>query len=313
MFIINLLCPFKMSSMKYLLFVISLVFHFPSLPQELTRSDQLFKDLQILSADSLEGRKTGSNGNKSARNYIIKRFEEIGVNPIGGEFTKTFKIDNIDNLQHGTNIIGWLEGDIEDLVVVSAHYDHLGKKGREIFNGSDDNASGVSLMLYLANIIKNSHRRHTYLFVAFDAEEIGLLGAHAFVDDPPFPLDRMVLNVNFDMVSRSQVDELFVSGTGHYAEYRPYIKDWRSNYPIKLRFGHDDVRDKKNDWTNSSDHGAFHQKGIPYLYFGVADHNDYHKPTDTYERVDRTFFTKVSATLADMLVKLDGLNLRELK
>lgn len=281
--------------------------------QDLDKFKSLFKDLEVLSADEMEGRKTGTEGSTQARRYILKRFEELGIKSFRENPVQKFEISRtLNDTKPGFNIIGYLPGLSEDVIVISAHYDHLGIKDKKVFNGSDDNASGVSLLLFIAEQIKKHELQHTFIFTALDAEEEGLLGAHAFVESPPVSIDKIVFNVNFDMVSRSKSNELFVSGTYHYPEFIDIIRDWREGYQIKIRLGYDNPGDGPNDWTNSSDHAAFHKMGIPYLYFGVEDHKDYHKSTDTYDKTDFEFFGNVANDLSDLVLRLDKLELSKI-
>jgi Zn-dependent M28 family amino/carboxypeptidase len=143
------------------------------------------------------------------------------------------------------------------------------------------------------------------VFVAFDAEEGGLRGARHFVEDPPVAREAIVLNVNLDMVSRSE-SELYVSGTYQYPQLLPFIENAAPAEPVVLRTGHDTPADTGSDnWVGASDHGAFHQAGIPFLYFGVEDHPDYHRPTDDPEKVDPAFFEAAVETIRRVIVELD--------
>ncbi len=299
--------------MRLILTLIIFLVPWLTVAQNSEEPGNLLEDLQILSADDMEGRKTGTRGNAKARKYIVSRFESIGVSPFDGEYLREFEIpENISiKSRRGYNIIGYLPGASEKGIVISAHYDHLGIKNKQVFNGSDDNASGVAVLLFIASKIKDLNLKHTVIFVAFDAEEQGLLGAHSFIKNPPIPIERIVFNLNMDMVSKNKSDELYASGTYHYPKLKEDVRLWRDEYPIKIRMGHDNPGDPGNDWTNSSDHAAFHKRGIPYLYFGVEDHADYHKATDTYDKTDFKFFSKVAEILTDFVLKLDQKDLRE--
>src|SRR5690606_27737683 len=116
-------------------------------------------------------------------------------------------------------------------------------------------------------------------FAALDAEEMGLQGAKALVNDFPFPLNTVILNINLDMISKNQRNELYAAGTAHYPHLRPLLEEASKDAPIKLLFGHDIPGTDMQDWTSASDHAAFHEQGIPFIYFGVEDHEDYHKAT----------------------------------
>jgi Zn-dependent M28 family amino/carboxypeptidase len=144
------------------------------------------------------------------------------------------------------------------------------------------------------------------LFLAPDAEEMGLQGSRYFVANTPFPIEQLALNINMDMVSRSDKNELYAVGTYHY----PGLKKILSKQTVKgftLKFGHDEPNSGQvgDDWSNASDHAPFHQKGIPFIYFGVEDHEDYHKPTDTFERIQPEFFSAVVVGIGNSLRLLD--------
>ena len=117
----------------------------------------------------------------------------------------------------------------------------------------------------------------------------------------------MVLNVNLDMVSRNERDELYVAGTYHYPSLLPLVQRLAGEAPVTLRTGHDrpDLP-SGDDWTLLSDHGPFHRAGIPFLYFGVEDHEDYHMPTDTFDKIDADFFVRAVETVRRALRALDG-------
>jgi hypothetical protein len=146
---------------------------------------------------------------------------------------------------------------------------------------------------------------HTVVFAAFDSEEQGHQGAKAFVGSPPVALATIALNVNFDMVSRNDRREIYAAGTFQNPSLRPLVTEVQQRTPVAIRFGHDrpDARgNTKDDWTLQSEHGVFHQAGIPFIYFGVEDHRDYHKPTDTADRIDPAFFGDVVEMLVDFVI-----------
>jgi len=195
---------------------------------------------------------------------------------------------------NGTNILGVIPGTrvTDKYIVVTAHYDHVGLNGGQIFNGADDNASGVATMLELAARLKAAPPEHSVLIVAFDGEERGLLGAKHFVEAPPVPLSSIVLNVNYDMTARAESDgKLWVTGTYQHPNLRPILAPIPANGAITLAFGKDTPEDKGADnWVEASDHGAFHKAGLPFLYFGVNYHDDYHRPSDDFDKITPAVF-----------------------
>jgi Zn-dependent M28 family amino/carboxypeptidase len=193
-------------------------------------------------------------------------------------------------------------------LVVSAHYDHLGIREGQIYPGADDDASGVAVVLEIAAYCQRTPFRHSIVFAAFDAEERGLQGAKAFLAKPPVPKERIGLDVNLDMVSRNDKREIFISGTYPYPELKPILDPVVKRSAVTVLYGHDKpvaIAGGVEDWTNQSDHGPFHEAKIPFVYFGVEDHPDYHKPTDTADKINRGFFVDVAETIIDAALALD--------
>jgi Zn-dependent M28 family amino/carboxypeptidase len=273
-------------------------------------------DVRILSADNMEGRGVGTPGGAKARAYIVKRFGQIGLRPQGATFERPFTFKpKLGKAVTGVNLVARIEGtsSSDKVLVVSAHYDHLGVRKGQVYNGADDNASGIAGLLAVAEAFKAKPPRHTVLIVAFDAEESGLKGAKAFVADPPVPLASIGLNVNFDMISKNAKNQLYVSGAGPQPYLKPVLDGVAKAAPVKLILGHDtDAQGKENNWTQQSDQGPFAVAGVPWVYFGVEDHPEYHQPTDDFATVPQDFFkhavtTVVMATRA-LDDDLDGLS-----
>ena len=267
-------------------------------------ADRFLSDIEILAADDMNGRLVGTEGSVKAQQYILSRYNEIGISPWRGDFAHQFKMKHRDGreIDNATNLVGVVEGTANDgrFIVITAHYDHLGEHDGKIFNGADDNASGVAGLLAAATYFKANPLPVGLVFAALDAEEGGLRGAHAFVAqmDSLGLLDKVVMNINMDMISVSEAGELYAVGTHHYPFLKPVIEAVASDSPIKLLTGHDSPDLKPgDDWTNSSDHAAFHRKGIPFIYFGVEDHAWYHTADDTFDKVTREFAVGAAETV----------------
>lgn len=259
--------------------------------------NKLISDLRTLSADEMMGRGTDTEGAAKARAYLISRFREMGISPAGITFEQPFSYSYNLGKATGINLYALIPGETEEIIVISAHYDHLGKTLGIIYNGADDNASGTAALLAMAAYYKKHKPKHTILLAAFDAEERHLEGAKAFFAKPPVDTKQIVANLNMDMISRSGTKELYIAGTYFSPELKAIVQKQDPMPGIRLRFGHDEPG-KPENWTNSSDHGPFHQNGIPFLYFGVEDHPDYHKSSDTFDKIDQDFyFAAVSAIL----------------
>ncbi|MFD2162781.1 M28 family peptidase [Paradesertivirga mongoliensis] len=289
--------------MKIFLFFSLLIFIHPGCSKSI-KQHQLFSDVQELSSDKYKGRKTGTAENKMAAAYIIKRFEEIGLQAFNNDYKKEFTFKNrAGETTDGANLIAYIRGKKEDAIVISAHYDHVGVIDGEIYNGADDNASGVGGLLAIAQFFSKNQPEHTLIFAAFDAEEAGLQGAKAFVGNPSVELSKIKFNINMDMISRSDKNELYAVGTFHYPLLKNYVVTGNPN--IKILLGHDDPKLGRDDWTNQSDQGAFHAKNIPFLYFGVEDHADYHKPADDYSRINKEFYQNAVASILEVIQNID--------
>lgn len=263
---------------------------------------QWLEDIRILSADDMQGRDTGSEGGRMAREYLVGRLEAIGVAapPMGRlqpwemqgrtrEGPKTF---------NGVNVLGLIPGTrVPDrYVVVTAHYDHVGVANGQIHNGADDNASGVATLLALAADLKRQAPQHGVILALLDGEERGLLGARHLVEAPPVPLASIAMNLNFDMTARAETDgKLWVTGTYQHPTFRPILEPIPANGAVAFAFGKDTPQDTGEDnWVEASDHAAFYRAQVPFLYFGVNYHPDYHRPSDDFDKITPSVF--ISAT-----------------
>jgi len=272
-----------------------------------SRSDQLLTDVKILSSDAFEGRKTGTRGAELARNYIGKRFKEIGLKsfPLLNSYHQAFTFAGIDDPKiAGKNMIGYIPGASSKIIVISAHYDHLGIINGKIFNGADDNASGVAGMLKIAAHYAKNKPNYTLIFAAFDAEEFGRKGSEYFVNHLPVDIKRIKLNLNLDMISHNDKGELYASGTYKNPQLKNYIATTIPD--LKILFGHDNPKLGIDDWTNQSDQSAFNDKNIPFIYFGVEDHKDYHKSTDTFENINQEFFINAANGILEITDNIDN-------
>jgi Zn-dependent M28 family amino/carboxypeptidase len=272
---------------------------------------RLLDDVRTLAADEFAGRRTGTPGSQKAQAFLQRRFEALALKPFGAAYAQPFSFTaNKTAYPSAVNYVGYIAGSIEPqrFIVVSAHYDHLGEKGGKLHPGADDNASGVAAMLAIAQWFKAHPPRHTIVFAAFDGEEQGLQGARAFLAALPFPKAQLALNLNLDMVSRNERHEIFVSGTRYHPSLIPLVAKAAARSTVGVKLGHDLPQQKgsTDDWTNSSDHGPFHQAGVPFLYFGVEDHADYHGPGDTFAHIEPAFFTSVANLLVDVAATLDA-------
>lgn len=268
--------------------------------------EELLSHIQFLASDELEGRKTGQPGNLIARNYISNYLESLNLDVILQPFSFERKNKKIE----ASNIITVIEGTHfpENYIVITAHYDHVGigktVENDSIYNGADDNASGVAALLVLAKYFQENKPKNSLIFIALDAEEMGLQGAKYFVENRGNK--NVILNINMDMISRNEDNEIYICGT----RYTPSLKNYFSNipenaFPIKVALGHDGL-DGKDSWVNQSDHYYFYKNNIPLLYFGVEDHPDYHKPSDAFKNIQPDFYFEVVQFIANTIADLDN-------
>lgn len=258
-------------------------------------ADQALEDVRILSADDMEGRAPGTPGSAKARAYIVERFNAIGVVPLTASFEQTFSFTPEGEAEMtGINVVGQIPGTAGDgkVIVVTAHYDHFGVVDGEVWNGADDNASGVAGLLAIAAALSAEPPLHTTIFAVLDAEELGFFGAYALVDDPSLSLADVGLNINLDMISKNATGEIYAAGGSHNASIKTLLDQLAATTPVTVLQGHDSAaqNDILEDWTELSDHVAFYQSGLPWLYFGVEDHPEYHQPTDDFATIPQDFF-----------------------
>ena len=293
-------------------------------------AEKLLENLKTLSDDSYEGRAFSRPGSIKAQQFIIDKFTELGLQRVVNnnylqQFTHTFKGKNRqeifpmttrkplgdysnvpDTTATGANIIGMLKGQTNKTFVITAHYDHLGIRDGKIYNGADDNASGIAALFSIVEYFKNNPTQHNLIIAAVDAEEIGSLGAEYFLKNYNNK-SNIALNINLDMIAHSDYDpELFACGLYHHPNLRDPLEDVYSE-KIMFLFGHDDPENKEqSDWTFSSDHRVFHKEKIPFIYFGVPDHKDYHRDTDTYGTINEEFYIEAVKIIIQSIENLDN-------
>ena len=280
-----------------------------TLKSALFDAQQLLKDLEVLSADDMQGRRVGTPGGEKARAYVIERFKASGIAPIGASYESPFVIAGGGRTggteTTGVNVVGRIEGrDTSRYIVITAHYDHIGVRNGEVFNGADDNASGTAALFALAKYFSSRTPANSLLFVAFDAEEGGLRGARAFVAKPPVPVESLIINLNMDMIGRDPKDLLYVAGTTPQPFLKPFIERIAARAPVKLTMGYDSTAFKEN-WMGMSDHAAFCQAKIPCLYFGVEDFENHHKASDDYATMTHGFYVRAVETMIHAVEEFD--------
>lgn len=227
----------------------------------------------------------------------------------------------------GFNIVGILEGSDPKLksetIVIGAHYDHLGRGGEgslaprsgDIHHGADDNASGVAGVLELARIFSQSTMRpkRTLVFIAFSGEEEGLIGSNFYVNHPIVPLAQTVAMVNMDMIGRLKDDKLIVGGAGTSSQWHDWISKANETTTGNVtgiqsasststeRF----ILTLNEDGFGPSDHSSFYSKQVPVLFFWTGTHEDYHKPSDTADKINYEGEARVLSLVLDVVRLID--------
>ncbi|HVF68018.1 MAG TPA: M28 family peptidase [Pyrinomonadaceae bacterium] len=280
----------------------------PGLNSKTVNAPQLLEDVRVLSQDAMEGRAMGTHGGVMARTLVISRFADLKLKTFGDSYEKPFEANKDGAKVKAANVVGYVEGSKhpDRFVVVTAHYDHLGVRDKQIYNGADDNASGVAVLLQLAAHYARERPQNSIIFAALDGEEQGLLGARALVKWLKEERRDVALDVNMDMVGHSERGELYASGAYHTASLAPVLKLIAERAPVRLLLGHDRPEQGHDDWTNQSDQYAFHKAGIPFVYFGVEDHKDYHKPSDDFDTITQPFFVHAAETILSAVEALDS-------
>lgn len=285
-----------------------------------TKAITIKEDIAVLASDAYEGRETGTKGEQEAAEYISKRFKDLGLEPKGTNgFFQTFsfkpKTDPHSEVSYvtmaedstitGTNVLGFINNNAEQTIIIGAHYDHLGfgsegslYRGKEkaIHNGADDNASGVAVMLDLISKLKNANKSNNYLFMAFSGEEMGLLGSNYFVKNPTIDIKKANYMINMDMVGRLKADStLAVYGVGTSPRFKQSLM--ANNTRFKLI--------EKESGVGPSDHTSFYLSDIPVLHFFTGQHEDYHKPGDDSDKLNYEGMEAISNYIFDVISDLD--------
>ena len=305
--------------MKYLIALLFLVF-LNSCKKETVGPVTLKEDVTFLSDDALEGRQTGTQGEKAAAKYIAKRFENLGLEGKGTiEYFQAFSfkpktnphqkvnytVKDGDSIITGTNVLGFINNNAENTIVIGAHYDHLGygaegslhRGEKAIHNGADDNASGVAVMLNLAEKLKTKNTNNNYLFMAFSGEEMGLLGSNYFVKNATIDTKKINYMINMDMVGRLKADSTLAAyGVGTSPILKQTLKAHNSNFKLI----------QKESGIGPSDHTSFYNADIPVLHFFTGQHEDYHKPSDDFEKLNYKGMEIISNYIFEVISDLDN-------
>lgn len=286
--------------------------------------------IQFLARDSLRGRETGTAGEAIAARYIADHLRQFGLQPLGDDstyyqqFTVNMSVMNnphsadtasfSDEERIARNVIGLIEGSEqpEKYIVIGAHYDHLGmgafgslytRSNKQIHNGADDNASGTSGVLELAQYFSENKPQKSLIFVAFSGEEMGLLGSQHFVENSPVDLEQIQAMINMDMIGRLKDNQLLIFGTG--------TSDGWSDLITKANTDSLSIKTVP-DGTGASDHTSFYNKQIPVLHYFTDTHADYHRPSDDTAYINSKGEDRVLEHLKCVILSIDTLKAGQL-
>lgn len=280
---------------------------------------QLRSDVEELADKKYKGREAGTKYEKSAADYIAKRFKEIGISPLGdkGTYFQVFKFPKTkdphtgaesEEFIEGYNVVAWIDNGSKSNIVIGAHYDHLGMGGagsgslsdvEDIHNGADDNASGVAVMLDIAAKLKvGKARRNNYIFVAFTGEEKGLYGSNNFLKNPPFYLNTFNYMINLDMVGRFNPEKgMVINGVGTSPIWNNVLV---KSDTMSLKFS------TTESGVGPSDHTSFYLKDIPAIHFFTGGHEDYHKPSDDSDKLNYEGMVSISNFIVNLISELNS-------
>jgi hypothetical protein len=271
--------------------------------------------IKFLSDDALQGRQTGSAGERMALNYIENQFKALKLEPKGESSFKqpfAFKSGVHGTGTEGTahNAIAYLDNKADKTIVIGAHFDHLGlgENGSsldanpqgKIHNGADDNASGVAGVLELARYFSKNkiNEKSNFLFICFSGEELGLYGSKYFTEHPSIDLTKVNYMINMDMIGRLNPTTkiVSVSGSGTSPVWETLFKNTTTSLNIKT----------DSAGIGPSDHTSFYLKNIPVLHFFTGSHSDYHKPTDDWDKINYEGEKEVLDLIISVIEKLDN-------
>ena len=249
--------------------------------------NELKTNLYTFTSDDFTGRETGEEGQKLAAEFLKQQYKDCGIrSPIGNDdyFQEIPKSFLPGGVKASENVVAYIEGTSkpDEIVVISAHYDHLGTDAVDIFNGADDDGSGTVAVLEIAQAFKKAKNegigpKRSILFLHLTAEEIELYGSKWYVQNPLFPLKNHVYLIGSDKLSTElhniseQVNTEFVN--------------------LNLDYTYNDENDP-NRFSYRSDHYNFAKNNIPIIFYFNGVHKDYHKPTDTAEKINYELLTK---------------------
>ena len=272
-------------------------------------SEELKSHVYQFSADDLKGRKAGEIGHHKASKYLKQFYiDENIATPLGDQkYYQNVPESYFSNgIKSSQNVIAYIKGSTfpEEVIILSGHSDHEGFTETEIFNGADDNGSGTSAILEMAQAFKNAESdgfspKRSIAFLHLTGEELGLKGSRYYVEHPVFPLQKTVANLNIDMIGRvdelhkNKPDYIYIIGADRLSTELHYISEAANNEFTQLNLDYTYNADNDgNRYYYRSDHYNFALEGVPVIFYFNGEHNDYHQPTDTADKLNYDLLEK---------------------
>jgi Zn-dependent M28 family amino/carboxypeptidase len=272
-------------------------------------ADELKRNLFQFSSNDFEGRATGEIGQKKAVHFIKSFYQNEGIkSPINDSvyYQRIPKSFLPEDLNATENVVAYIKGSEkpEEVLIISGHHDHLGIEENQIYVGADDNGSGTVAMFEMAEAFKQAELeghgpKRSVMFLHLTAEEIGLQGSLYYTQNPLFKLENTIANLNIDMIGR--VDKLhldnpnyiYIIGADRLSKELHYISDKVNSYTQKLvlEYKYNEENDN-NRYYYRSDHYNFAKHNIPVIFYFNGEHEDYHEPSDTPDKIDYNLLEK---------------------
>ncbi|WP_452229176.1 M28 family metallopeptidase [Lacinutrix sp. MEBiC02404] len=272
-------------------------------------AEELKENLHQFASNDFQGRAIGEEGQKKAANFLVTFYKKQGIaSPISD--STYFQIIPKDFLPEGINasenVLAYIKGSEkpEEVLIISGHLDHLGTENEEIYFGADDNGSGSVAMLEIAQAFKKAEQhgfkpKRSILFLHLTAEEIGLQGSLFYTKNPVFKLENTIANLNIDMIGRvdkfhkENPNYIYIIGADRLSKELHYVnqKANKNLTNLHLEYKYNEEEDS-NRYYYRSDHYNFAKHNIPVIFYFNGEHDDYHKPTDTPDKINYSLLEK---------------------
>jgi len=276
-------------------------------------AENLKTDLYTFAGDQMEGRMTGENGNNLAAEYLRNFYIDAGVeSPIEeNNYYQPIPASYFNGGSNGNpsqNVVAFIKGSEkpDEIIVLSAHYDHVGIENGEVYNGADDDGSGTVALIEIAKAFQKAKKqgngpKRSILFLHVTGEEIGLYGSRYYTENPLFPLSNTVVNLNVDMIGRIGSEKegndnyVYLIGSDKLSqELHDVSEEVNKRYTnLELDYTYNDENDP-NRFYYRSDHYNFAKNNIPVIFYFNGTHKDYHKHTDTPDKIEYELLAKRS-------------------